>query len=383
MAHSNTVLSQILKLIPRHQFQSLANQCDGKRRKDALSRWSQFVALCVNHLSGRHSLRDIEATLCSQENLTYHLGTQPISKSSLARANQSLSYQFFETLFTKLYQQTQALAPKSSFGLKTKLFSLDASLIDVSMKIFPHAQYNRMKSAYKLHIGLDHDGLIPAFANITMGKVGDTQQANLMNFPKGSVLIFDRGYSSYQWHKHLTQQGIFYVTRLRSNAKYKVVQRNPIDKTTDIRSDQIIEYTSNRAQSYQLSKVRRVGFYDKQTRKHYYFLTNNLTWSAQTVAQIYKKRWEVELFFKWIKQNLKIKSFLGNSDNAVMTQVMAALCVYLILAFLKFQSKIEQSLQKILRLIQVNLFQKRELIELFKPPPKVEKSNERQVLLWG
>jgi len=370
MSHDNTIFSQILKLVPRHEFQRLAKHHDGSRRSDAMSRWTQFVAIATAHLSGRSSLRDIESTLASQRHLHYHLGNGSIKRTTLSRVNQHLPFQFYESLFTKLYTRCQKLSPRHSFRFKNKLFSLDASLLDVSMKVFPNAEYNRMKAAYKLHVGLDHDGLIPAFAAVTLGKTGDQTQAKLMNFKAGSVLVFDKGYSDYTWHNQLTNNGIFWVTRIRGNAKYRVLERRTVNKKKGVTSDQTIEYTSVRSSKNSLKPVRRIGFYDTSTNKHYSFITNHFNWSAETIAAIYKQRWQVELFFKWIKQNLKIKAFIGNSDNAVMTQVMIALCTYLILAFIKFQSKITQSLQQMIRLIQTNLFAKRCLVELFKPPPK-------------
>jgi putative transposase len=369
MAHHNTVFSQILKLMPRHEFSSLAKQHDGSRRSDAMSRWTQFVALTTAQLTGRVSLRDIESTLDSQKHLRYHLGSGSIKRTTLSRINQTLSSGFYEALFTKLYARCRSRSSRHSFRFKRKLFSLDASLLDVSMKVFPSAEYNRMKAAYKLHIGLDHDGLIPAFAAVTVGKTGDQTQAKLMRFPRGSVLVFDKGYSDYSWHNQLTNHGIFWVTRIRGNAKYRVLERRTVNRSQGITSDQVIEYTSDRSVKNHLRPVRRVGFRDPETGKHYVFITNHYNWSANTIASIYKQRWQVELFFKWIKQNLKIKAFIGNTDNAVMTQVFVALCVYLILAYLKFQARIGHSLQQMSRLIHLNLFARRDLIELFKPPP--------------
>ena len=365
MAYHPSVLSQLLKLVPRLEFQRCANQLDGKRRSDALSRWSQFVALAIGQLGGRKSLRDIEATLRSQRHHRYHLGNQSISRSALGRANEHMDYRFYESLFKTLYQRCVSDQRGHGFRFKGKLFSLDASLIDVSMKVFPWADYNRKKSAFKLHLGLDHDGLIPAFAAVTRGKASDMSQARLMALPKGSVLVFDKGYSSYQWHNALTDQGIFFVTRIRSNAKYRVLERHPVDPNTTVTSDQRIEYTLLRKHAVPLKPIRRVGYRDPETGKHYVFITNHFHWSAQTIADIYKQRWQVELFFKWIKQNLKIKSFLGTSENAVMTQIMAALCVYLLLAYLKFQTRISKSLQQI---IQLNLFARRSVIDLLQPP---------------
>ena len=230
-------------------------------------------------------------------------------------------------------------------------------------------------------MGLDHDGLIPAFVSLTEGKAGEVNEADQWNFPKGSVLVFDKGYSRYAWHKSLTDKGLFWVTRIRGNALYRVVERRDVSQHDHVTSDQTIVYTSKCAQDANLYPVRRVGYKDPVTGKHYVFITNHFTWTAKTIADIYKQRWQVELFFKWVKQNLKIKAFIGNTDNAVMTQVFVALCVYLILAYLKFQSKISQSLQQMSRLIHLNLFTKRDLIELFKPPPNDKVSTPQMGLI--
>lgn len=373
MAHSNTVLAQLLKLLPRHEIETLANQADGKRRSDAMTRWTQLTALITGHVGQRQSLRDIEAMFATQSQHHYHLGTQSVSRSALGRANEQLDADFFVQLFNRLYQRCTSHQPKHGFKFKHKLFSLDGSLIDLSLKLFPDARYNGMKSAYKLHVGLDHDGLIPAFAQITDGHHSEVDMADTWAFPKGSVLVFDKGYSRYEWHKSLTDRGLFWVSRIRGNAKYRVVERNNVEQHDHVTSDQIIEYTSHRAQQYNLHPVRRIGYRDPETGKRYVFVTNHMNWSPQTIADIYKQRWQVELFFKWIKQHLKIKTFLGLSKNAVMSQVMAALCVYLLLSYLKFQSKITKTLHEILQLLQLNLFIKRPLYELLlpinKPPP--------------
>ncbi len=354
-------------MVPRLEFERLGNQHDGRRRSDALSRWSQFVALSVGQLAGRTSLRDIEATLQSQSKQHYHLGTQSVSRSALGRANETLDYAFFLSLFKVLYQRCCQHTPRHGFKFKRKLFSLDGSLISLSMKVFPWADYNCKKAAFKLHIGLDHDGFIPAFAAITLGRESESSQARLWNYPKGSVLVFDKGYNSYQWHNTLTDKGLIWVTRIRGNALYRVLERRPTGSNPAITSDQTIEYTGKQAHTTRLHPVRRIGYRDPETNKHYIFITNNFHWSAETIAEIYKQRWQVELFFKWIKQNLKIKSFLGTSENAVMTQIMVALCNYLLLAYLKFRSKASSSLQKIIRLLQTNLFSRRPLMELIEP----------------
>jgi len=380
MAHHNTVFAELLKLLPRHEFRKLAKDHDGPRRSDAMSRWTQFMALATAQLCGRSSLRDIEGTVASQSRSLYHLGAGQVKRTTLSRANKQLSYRFYEALFGKLYSRCQALSPGHKFKFKHKLFSLDSTLLDVSLKVFPSAEYNRMKAAYKLHVALDHDGLIPAFAAVTPGKTGDQTQAKLLNFRKGSVLVFDRGYNDYKWHNQLTDKGIFWVARIRGNAKFRVLKRYKANKGQGITSDQLIEYTSHRSKGNNLRPVRRVGYRDAETGKHYVFITNHLDWSARTVAEIYKQRWQVELFFKWIKQNLKIKAFIGNSENAVMTQVFVSLCIYLLLAFLKFSNGFSQSLQQISRLIHVNLFSKRTLGDLFRPPPDCKEPIPQMVL---
>ncbi len=367
MAHSNTVLSQMLKLVPRHEFGKLVNRLDQRRRAGALGRWSQFVALTAGHLCKRSSLRDIESTLSSQLAQHYHLGSQIVSKSALARANESLDYQFYAELFGLLYQRCAASAPRHKLNFKSKLFSLDGSLLDVSMKVFRWANYNTMNAAFKLHVGLDHDGLVPHFVRVTEGRISENEVACDWSAPKGSVVVFDKGYNNYCWHKSLTDKGITWVTRIRGNAVYRVVERRLIPGNSAITSDQIIEYASSQRDSDTLLPIRRIGYRDPETKKHYVLITNHFAWSAQTIADIYKQRWQVELFFKWIKQNLEIQSFLGTSQNAVLTQVMIALCTYLLLAYIKFASKTQLSLQQLICFLQTNLFIRRDLSTLILP----------------
>jgi len=376
MAHHNTILSQMLKLVPRHEFQTLSEQHDSKRRSGALSRWSQFVAMFTCQVSGLSSLRDIESALHSQRQHHYHLASQAVSRSALGRANESLDYRFFVSLFGTLYQRCANSSPKQgatpNFDFKEKLFSLDASLLDVSMKLFPSANYNNMKAAFKLHVGLDHDGLIPAFVAVTAGKVSDQTQARSFSFPRGSVVVFDKGYASYDWHASLARQGVSYVTRMRDNAKFQVVESHVTEAGAKVLSDETIAYTSVRASKQTLLPVRRIVYRDETLNKEFVFTTNRFDWPATLVAQLYKQRWQVELFFKWIKQNLKLKSFVGVSTNAVMTQIMVAMCAYLLLAYLKFATHFKQSLQQMIRLIRVNVFIRRSITELFHPPNKAQ-----------
>ena len=369
MAYHPTVLSQLLQSVPRLEFEKLAQAHDGARRSDALSRWSQFIALAVGHLGQRHSLRDIEAALASDPKLHYHLGTATVSRSALARANENLTADFYRDLFGALYarlQNTHAV-PGKRFRFKGKLFSLDGSLIDLSMKVFPWADVAPKKAAFKLHVGLDHDGLIPAFAEVSEGLVSDMDVADTFAFPKGSVLVFDRGYSRYTWHKQLTDRGLFWVTRARKGMQYEVITTRPVAESDPVVSDQIVRLSNKRARQAGAYDVRRVEYRDPESGKTYVFITNQKTWSAQTVADIYRSRWEVELFFKWIKQNLKINSVLGHTTNAVASQIFVALCVYLLVAFQKFASRTAYGLQAVFRLVQLNAFVRKPIADLLCP----------------
>jgi len=370
--------------MPRHEFKQLATTVDPKRRSDAISRWDQFVTMATVQLTGRSSLRDVEYTLKQQRHLHYHSGAKIPSRSALSRANQSLSADFYEQLFTILYQRCRLAAPtdnSAKFKLPGKLFSLDASLIDVSLKLFPQANFNTMKAAYKLHVGLDHDGLIPAFATLTGGKVSDMNQARQFSFPKGSTVVVDRGYNDFGWHNSLTEQGVFFVTRIRGNALFDVIETQDTADSPHVISDQWIRYTGKNAVRRQLKPVRLVTYKDPDTEKTYRFITNHSEWDSQTVADLYEQRWQVELFFKWIKQNLKIKAFLGHSENAVRTQVLIALCIYLILSFIRFLSKTKWSLQQFIRLVHTNLFARRPLELLLKPPERNSETSP-QLTFW-
>ena len=244
------------------------------------------------------------------------------------------------------------------------------------MKVFPWADVAPKKAAFKLHVGLDHDGLIPAFAEVSEGLTSEMEVAETFAFPKGSVLVFDRGYSRYTWHKHLTDKGLFWVTRARKGMLYEVVRTRPVAEGGQVINDQIIRLSNERARQAGAYDIRRVEYRDPETDKIYVFITNQKTWSAQTVADIYKSRWEVELFFKWIKQNLKIKSVLGHTINAVASQIFVALCVYLLIAFQKFVSQTAYGLQAVFRLVQLNVFVRKPIAQLLCPrkqePPDLQ-----------
>ena len=287
----------------------------------------------------------------------------------LSRINEDKPYSLYEALFAHLLNRCQSKTSGHDFRFNNPLYSLDASTIDLCLSVFPWADFRKTKGAIKLHVGLNHDGYLPEFLTVSEGKCADVTMGRTMSFPKGSVVAINRGYNDYQWYKQLNDKEITFVTRLKKKTKYRVVKRQGVLKHKGVRSDQTIEFTGVQTAKRCPIQLRRIGYRDEQTGKHYVFLTNNFKLAARTIADLYKARWQVELFFKWIKQNLKIKSFVGTSKNAVMTQIWIAMCVYLILAFIKLQSKIGKSMQQILRVLQLNLFEKRDLMALLRGEP--------------
>lgn len=369
MAHNNTVFAQLLKLVPRHQFEILAKTHHVGRQFRKTSRWSQFVALAMGQLSGRHSLRDVVANVSAQASRWYHLGARRVTRSTLARVNEQQPHEMYEALFANLYQRCRPVAPGHRFRFKNPLYSMDSSLIDLSLKIFPWAHLALGKAAVKLHVGLDHRGHLPAFATMTDGRTSDISVARSLTLPKGSIVVVDKGYNDYSWFTDLTNQGVFFVARQKKDALYKVTHRRHVSGVDGVICDQTIELTGLKSHRESLAPLRRIAYRDALTNKRYVFVTNHFGLAASTIAAIYKDRWQVELFFKWIKQNLKIKAFLGTSKNAVMTQIWVALCVNLLLAYLKYMARLNRSLQQIIRLLQLNLFARRDLMALLRGDP--------------
>ncbi|MDH4254759.1 MAG: IS4 family transposase [Gammaproteobacteria bacterium] len=371
MAHHNTVFAQLLKMVPRHRFDGLAERHHVGRRFRKTSRWSQFVALAMGQLSGRHSLRDVVANADAQRSRWYHLGALRVTRSTLARVNEQQPCSFYEALFGTLYQRCRTHRPGHGFRFKNALYSLDSSLIDLSLKLFPWGHFALSKAAIKLHLGLDHRGHLPAFATLTEPRRSDIEVARSLSLPRGSIVVFDKGYDDYSWYTTLTNQGVFFIGRQKRDARYKVVERRKVDKSQGLICDQTIELTGIKSRREALAPLRRVVYRDADTGRRYVFLSNHFGLSASTIAACYRQRWQIELFFKRIKQNLKIKAFLGTSRNAVMTQIWIALCMYLMLAYLKYASKLHASLQTMIRLLQLNLFARRNLMALLRGDPTV------------
>lgn len=375
MAYRDTVLKQLIALVPRYEFDTLAEQHHSGQKFRSFNRWSQFLAMVIGQLSGRKSLRDITDNLKAQGKRLYHLGMKQTTKATLARVNAEQPASLYQALFTRLLHRCQLVAPKHKFSFEGKLYLLDATVIKLCLTAFPWAEFRQKKGAIKLHVGLDAGGYLPAFMDMTTGKEHEIKWARTLKLPKGSFVCMDRGFTDYRWYNDLSTQSIFFVTRLKSNAEVESLFKRAGRKSPGITTDQTIRLKELE------QALRLVAYTDPETGIDYRFVTNAHHLKAKEIAEIYKERWQIELFFKWIKQNLKITSFLGATSNAVLTQVWIALCVYLILAYLKFKAQLGSSMQQILRLLQLNLFARRDLIELFKPP-STQHTVSPQFLLW-
>jgi hypothetical protein len=328
-------------------------------------------------LAARRSLRDALRCFVSAGRRLYHLGLRVIARSTVADANKSRPVDFFKDLFSEMYALCATKAPSHKFRFKSKLYSMDASTIKLCLQLFPWAKFRKAKAGIKMHTVLDHNGYIPAFVNITEAKIHEARVAPQTDFQPSSIVVFDRGYNNYKWFNALTEKRIFFVTRLKRNAAYKLLDRFTVNRKKGVTSDHRIEVTRNKTSLI----LRRIGYRDALTGKHYVFLTNNFSLCARTIADIYKERWQIELFFKEIKQNLHIKRFVGNSENAVLIQIYTALTVYLLLAFQKFLSKTGLSVQHLFELISLNLFGTASLEELLHPRPKPLKNSYENSLL--
>ena len=382
MAHHSTVLGQLLQLLPRHEFEAEARDHQHGQGLRVISRWAQFVALGLGQLTGRQSLRDIVSNVRAQPGKLYHLGIRLVSRSSLARVNAEQPYTLYEALFARLLTRCQQQAPRHGFRFRNPLYALDATTIDLCLSVFPWAAFRRTKAAVKLHVGLDQAGHLPSFLEVTDGKTGDVTAARTWTFPAGSVVVFDRAYLDFQWLAQLQVGGVTFVTRLKRGVRYRVLRDHDVKVRTGVLSDQTIELSSARGRKAYPDRLRRVRYWDREARRSYVFLTNNTTWVAKTIADVYKSRWQIELFFKWIKQHLKVKRFVGRSKNAVLTQLWVATCMYLLLAYLKFVMRVSWSLYRMLQVLQLNVFERRPLTELFTTPSPPDRPNPQMPLAW-
>jgi putative transposase len=367
MANSRSVLSQLLQWIPAHEFQKGVNQYGGDRRVRKLSCWSQFVGLLFGQLTGHNSLRAIEAGLQGVKSKLYHLRIAfEIRRSTLADANDSRDSRIFEQVFYQLLPKVQRLAPKNRLKLKGPVLALDSTTIELCLELSPWARFHHGKGAMKLHMAVDIAGDLPTVMVLTEGRKHDVTVARRISFPTGTLLIMDRGYVDFEWMWELTQQGVWFVTRMKKNCRYKVRECRKTDRTQGILADQTIRL---QGKGYE-GKLRKVSYRDPETGHKYVFLTNRFDLSAKTICNLYKARWQVELFFKTMKQQLQVKKFVGTSINAVKIQVWVALIAYLLVMLVRFQSKLGWGMPSIMAALTVVLFANRELTSIWEDVPK-------------
>lgn len=374
MSHINSIYNQLLQFIPRHEFEKLVFTYSGDHYTKYFNSWQQFISILYAQITGKDSLRDIVTGLRTQHNSWYHIGLVDICRSTFSDANNKRDYRIFEGTFNKLLYQCKDVTPKHKFRFKNPLYSIDATIIDLCMSAFPWAKFRKTKGAIKLHCLLDHNGSIPDFLVITDGKQHEVKIAKNVDLPllPDSIISMDRAYIDYKWLYKLNNKGIWFVTRSKSNIKYRVTGQHEV-KNKNIKYDHSIKLTNFYQKQYYPDNLRLIKYKDPDTKETLIFLTNNFKLSAYTITQIYKSRWQIELFFKWIKQNLKIKSFLGTSKNAVLSQIWIAMCYYLLISYIKYQTKYGYSLLEMTRLFSEALFMKRNLIDLLSLDTKLLK----------
>ena len=386
MNASCSMFSQILKLIPRTDFQGLVQQTGAEARSKGLSSWSQFVAMLFCQLGRAHSLREIEGGLKSCEGKLVHLGIEAPARSSLSYANAHRPWELFEQVFYGLYERVAAqVTGKRKFRFKNKLVSMDSTVIDLCLSLYDWAKFRRTKGAVKLHLVLDHDGYLPCFGLITDGKVPDVTVAHQLAFASGTMVVDDRGYNDYRLFAEWTETEVFFVTRLKANAQFEVVEEHEPPQHRRILKDQTIRLTGSGGMEKCPYLLRRIEAVREDTGDILVFLTNHHGLGASTIAAVYKDRWQIELFFKALKQNLKIKTFVGTSANAVKTQIWTALISMLLLRYLQLTSRFGWSLANLVALLRMNLFTHRDLMawlaEPFGTPPHPQASAQTAMVL--
>lgn len=361
------VFSQITQWVPHYEFQRLVTRYRGDFKVREFSCWDQFLCQLFAQLTYRDSLRDIESCLRSRPTLLYHMGIRgKVSRSTLADANEHRNWRMYADLAQKLIARARNLYAQDPMGaeLDETVYALDSTTIDLCLALFPWARFRRHKAAIKLHTLLDLRGAIPTLIYLSEGKLHDVNFLDEMRIEAGAYYVMDRGYVDFARLYRFTVELAFFVTRAKRSLRCRVVESHPVEPGSEVRADQRIVLTGTSSSKAYPVRLRRIRFYDADNKKLLVFLTNNLVLPARVIAQLYKCRWQIELFFKWIKQNLKIKSFYGYSNNAVRTQVWIAVCAYVLVAIIKKELQLKPSLSTILQIISVSIFDKVPLQQL-------------------
>jgi len=386
MKYNTSLFGQILQVIPRRRFAHIVRECKAERHSKGFTCWDQFVSMLFCQLAQSKSLREISDGLAVTCGKLVHLGMKSApAKSTLSYANAHRTCEIYSKLFYEMLELCKAYKPgkKAKFRFKNPLLSMDATTIGLCLSLFPWADYRQTKGAIKLHMVLDHDGYIPTFAIISDGKVHDIHAARLATFSKGSIVACDRGYCDYELFHKWTTEGVYFVTRQKGNAVYKVIEDRTIPKNSNVLSDQIISYTGPQSKLKCPNNMRRIVLWDEQNQKQTILLTNHLTFGATTIAKIYRDRWEIELFFKTLKQHLRIKTFVGTTPNALAVQIWTALIAILLVKFLQFKSKCKLTPCRLIALLRLNLFSYRDLWKWLDDPfatPPLEPAQQLKLM---
>lgn len=368
MHQGHFIFSQLIEFLPNYEFNKCVRRYRGNHRIRTFSCYDQFLCMAFGQLTYRESLRDVVTCLEVLKTKLFHVGIRgTVSRSTIADANERRDWRIYADFAQVLIAHARRLYANDDFGveLDETVYALDASTIDLCLSLFPWAKFRRAKGAVKLHTLLNLRGNIPEFIHISDGKLHDVNVLDIMIPEAGSIYVMDRGYVDFARLYALHQAAAFFITRAKTNFQYKRRYSRPVDRTTGLRCDQTVVLTGIRTKQDYPEPMRRIVYRDAETQKRFVFLTNNFTLPALTIAQLYKARWQVELFFKWIKQHLRIKAFYGTSENAVKTQIWIAVCVYVLVAIVKKQLNLEQSLYTILQILSVGLFEKTPILQAF------------------
>jgi len=367
MPRNSFILAQLLALLPRYEFQRIVNKYKGDYHTKHFKCWDQLACMIFAHIRQERSLRDIDVALNAHASKLYHTGIQQCPKSTLADANELRDYRIFEDFAKTLMQRARREYANTELAIDVNnaVYALDASVIDLTLSLYPWAKFRKAKGAIKLHTMIDLRGNIPAFLTITDGKVHDVKAAPQVPIEADGIYVVDRGYVDFGWLWYIQQAGAFFVTRLKTSIKWTRVISHPVDKSLGLRSDQEILLSTKRLTALYPIRLRRISFRDEDRKRTLVFLTNNFDIPSETISALYKARWEIELFFKWIKQHLRVKTFYGTSANAVKTQIWVAMIVYLLLAILKERYRLEQTLSQLLHFLEVNIFEQKSMLSIF------------------
>jgi hypothetical protein len=381
------VFAQLTGAIHPEQFRRCVERYQGDYKVKSFSCWDQFLCMAFGQLTFRESLRDVEVCLRSRQDQLYHMGIGSlVSHSTIADANQSRDWRIYADLAQILIRQARNLYREEPIGveLQETVYALDSTTIDLCLNLFPWARFRRTKAAVKLHTLLDIRGSIPTFISITDGKQADVRVLDELILEAGAFYVMDRGYVDFRRLYTLVAACAFFVTRSKKGIQFTRLEARPVEYASGLRYDHIVRLKNPASQQHYPDKLRRIRYFDQETRRDLVFLTNNLFLPATVIALLYKCRWKVELFFKWIKQNLRIKHFYGTSDNAVKTQVWISICVYVLIAIIRKQLKSERSLSEIIQILSVSAFEKVPLQQLLADISTDSEINYscKQLMLW-